>query len=277
MEFSTFSILEKEGQLWVTIDQDNINVVNWSFLEDLNKLADELETDNLVKVVIFQSAQDEVFLAHAAGDSFKDIKKEFPSSLEETRVLYLQKTLERVSRLPQATISKIEGFARGGGHEFALATDMRFAARGKAVFMQNEVGIGFLPFGGGSARLARQVGLGKALEIILSAKDFNADEAEKLGTINKALDANEIDRHVEELANRIAKFPAGGIAAAKKTIYASIDLPMEEALRLETFQMYQSIATPDAGKRIKRLNEKDVANNIELQRNWNTLIMEIQD
>lgn len=235
MEFSTFSILEKRGQLWVTIDQDNINVVGWSFLEDLNKLADELETDNLVKVVVFQSAQDEVFLAHAAGDSFKDIEKEFPSTLKETKVLYLQKTLDRVSRLPQATISKIEGFARGGGHEFALATDMRFAARGKAVFMQNEVGVGFLPFGGGSARLARQVGLGKALEIILSAKDFNADEAEKFGTINKALEANDIDKYVEELANRIAKFPSGGIAAAKKTIYASIDLPMEEALRLEIF------------------------------------------
>ena len=80
MELSTVSVLEKEGQLWVTIDQDNINVVNWSFLQDLNKLADELETDMSVKVVIFQSGQDAVFLAHAAGDSFKDIAKEFPSS-----------------------------------------------------------------------------------------------------------------------------------------------------------------------------------------------------
>jgi len=251
--------------------------VNWAFLEDINKLADNLETDPSIKVVVFQSGQDEVFLAHAAGDSFKDMAKEFPTTPEETTILYLQKTLDRVSKLPQATISKIEGFARGGGLEFALATDMRFAARDKAVFMQNEVGVGFLPFGGGSARLARQVGLGKALEMILSARDFSADEAERLGSINKALDKNEIGEYVETLAKRIAKFPAGGIAAAKKAIYASIDLPIEEALKQETFQMYQTIATPDAGKRVKRLNEMNVGNNIELQRTWNTLIMEIQD
>lgn len=180
-------------------------MVNWSFLEDLNALAEGLEKDASVKVVVFQSGQKEVFLAHAAGDSFKDMARIIPASRNETKQLFLQSTLQRVSELPQVTISKIEGFARGGGHEFALATDMRFAARGRAVFMQNEVAVGFLPFGGGSSRLARQVGLGKALEIILSVKDFDADQAEKYGTINKALDADAIDGYVATLARLVMR------------------------------------------------------------------------
>ena len=103
---------------------------------------------------------------------------------EEVEILDLQRVLQRISRLPQATIAKVEGFARGGGHEFMLACDMRFAARGKAKFMQMEVGMGILPCGGGASRMARQVGLGRALEIILSARDFDADRAQEYGTIN---------------------------------------------------------------------------------------------
>lgn len=84
-------------------------------------------------------------------------------SRDEVELLYLQTTLERISRLPQATIAKIEGFARGGGHEFALGCDMRFAARGKAKFMQMGVGMGILPYSGGASRMAHQAGLGTVL------------------------------------------------------------------------------------------------------------------
>lgn len=217
-EFVTFTTDRSDGQLWVTIDQDNINLANWAFLQDLNSLADKLEGDRSIKVDVFQSGQEEVFLAHAGGDSFQDMARTPPTSREDTKLLHLQSTLQRVSKLPQATISKIEGFVRGDGHEFALATDMRFAARGRAVFMQNEVGVGFLPLGGGSARMARQVGLGRALEIVLSARDFGADEAERFGTINRVLDADEIDAYVSALADRIALFSPDGIAACNPGI-----------------------------------------------------------
>ena len=95
--------------------------------------------------------------------------------------------LERISRLPQATIAKIEGFARGGGHEFALACDMRFAARGKAKFMQMEVAMGILPCGGGASRMARQTGLGRALEIFRIKLDLPA-----LGMPSRPTSANRI-------------------------------------------------------------------------------------
>ena len=156
-------------------------------------------------------------------------------SRDEVELLDLQSTLERISQLPQATIAKIEGFARGGGHEFALACDMRFAARGKARFMQMEVGMGILPCGGGASRMARQVGLGRALEIILGAQDFDADQAEAYGTINKAFDPEEIGPFVEALAKRIALFPAESIEACKRAVYASIDMPIDQALKEEAY------------------------------------------
>ena len=96
---------------------------------------------------------------------------------------------------------------------------MRFAARGKAKFMQMEVGMGILPCGGGASRMARQVGLGRALEIVLGARDFDADQAEAYGTVNRALDADEIGPFVEDLAKRIALWPSESINATKQAVY----------------------------------------------------------
>ncbi len=190
-------------------------------LADLNNLAQALQAEGTVKVVVFQSAHPEIFVAHADIEFLKDMSGKAVSR-NEVKLLDLQVVLERISKLPQATIAKIEGFARGGGHEFALACDMRFAPRGKAKFMQMEVGMGILPCGGAS-RMARQVGLGRALEIVLGARDFDADEAERVGTKNRALDADEIGPFVEDLAKRIAPWPSESINATKQAVHESID------------------------------------------------------
>jgi len=184
--FKTFNAVEDDGVLAVTIDFPPVNVQGQAMLEDLNSLAMRLERDRETKVVVFQSAHPEIWVCHYDTELLKDMSSEAVSR-EEAKLLDLQSVLERISRVPQATIAKLEGFARGGGHEFALACDMRFAARGKYKFMQMEVGMGILPCGGGASRMARQVGLGRALEIILSARDFDADEAEAYGTVNSML------------------------------------------------------------------------------------------
>jgi enoyl-CoA hydratase/carnithine racemase len=198
-------------------------------------------------------------------------------SRDDVQLLDLQSVLERISKLPQATIAKLEGYARGGGHEFALACDMRFAARGKFKFMQMEVGMGILPCGGGASRMARQVGLGRALEIILSARDFNADEAEAYGTINKALDPDEIGEYVDALAKRIAKFPAESINACKQAVYESIDKPINDALKAEAYWLYQATCKTPAIKRFTIADEKGMEHDMENQRNWNDLVMQVQD
>lgn len=275
-DFETFKAVKNESVLTVTFDYPPVNIQGIPMLDDLNSLAEELEGDRSVKVVVFESAHPEIFVAHADTNFLKDMSTEEVSH-DEVELLYIQTTLDRISKLPQATIAKIEGFARGGGHEFVLACDMRFAARGKAKFMQMEVGMGILPCGGGSSRMARQAGLGRALEIILSVRDFNADEAEAYGTINKALDPDEIGPYVDNLASRIANFPAESIESCKRAVYASIDLPIEEALKEEAYWLYQATSKTPAIKRFQIADDTGFQNDIENQRNFEDGVIAIQE
>ena len=210
--FTTFKVKVENVIAWVTFDYPPVNIQGLPMLADLDMLSQKLEADREIKVVVFQSANPEIFVAHADTEFLKDMSGTAVSR-DEVKLLDLQRVLERVSRLPQATIAKIEGFARGGGHEFALACDMRFAARGKAKFMQMEVAMGILPCGGGASRMARQTGLGRALEIILGAQDFDADQAEAYGTVNRALEPEEIGPFVDALAKRIALWTPESINA----------------------------------------------------------------
>ncbi len=274
--YTTFTAESKDGILWVTIDYPPVNLQGQEMLADLNTLCLRLERDRDIKVVVFQSAHPEIWVCHYDTNLLKDMATQAVSR-DEAKLLDLQSVLERVSRLPQATIAKLEGFARGGGHEFALACDMRFAARGKFKFMQMEVGMGILPCGGGASRMARQTGLGRALEIILSARDFDADEAEAYGTINRALDPDEIGPYVETLAKRIARFPAESINACKQTVYESIDKPIDEALKAEAYWLYQATSNTPAIKRFTIADDKDMQRDMDNQRNWNDLVMNVQE
>ncbi|MBE9043600.1 enoyl-CoA hydratase/isomerase family protein [Pleurocapsales cyanobacterium LEGE 10410] len=274
--FITFNVETENAIAWVTFDYPPVNVQGLPMLADLNSLALLLERDREVKVVVFQSAHPEIWVCHYDTNLLKDMSMEAVSR-EEAKLLDLQSVLERISKLPQATIAKLEGFARGGGHEFALACDMRFAARGKFKFMQMEVGMGILPCGGGASRMARQVGLGRALEIILSARDFDADEAEAYGTINKALEPDEIGPYVDELAKRIAKFPAESINACKQAVYESIDKPIEEALKAEAYWLYQATNKTPAVKRFQIADDKGLQYDLENQRNWEQLVINVQE
>lgn len=260
--FTTFKAEQVEGILTVTFDYPPVNIQGIPMIEDLDRLAATLEGDRSIKVVVFQSAHPEIFIAHADTNFLKDMSTTAVPR-EEVQLLDLQKVLQRISTVPQATIAKIEGFARGGGHEFVLACDMRFATRGKAKFMQMEVGMGILPCGGGASRMARQVGLGRALEIILSARDYDADQAEAYGTINRALDADKIGPFVNELAKRMSQFPAGSIEACKRAVYASIDLPIGEALKVETYWLYQATSKTPAIKRFTMADETGFQNDLD--------------
>ncbi|ASM51053.1 hypothetical protein PESP_a3202 [Pseudoalteromonas espejiana DSM 9414] len=274
--FTTFNTIADNGILTVTFDYAPVNVQGLPMLADLTMLAQKLEADKQIKVVVFQSAHPEIFVSHADTEFLKDMSdKAVPRN--EVKLLDLQVVLERISKLPQATIAKIEGFARGGGHEFALACDMRFAARGKAKFMQMEVGMGILPCGGGASRMARQTGLGRALEIVLSADDFDADQAEFYGTVNRALNPDEIGPYVDKLAKRIALWPSESINATKQAVYESIDLPIQEALRAEAYWLYQATSQTPALRRFKYADEQGAEYSMENQRNWPDMVVSIQD
>ncbi len=274
--FTTFTVDVAEAIATVNFNFGSVNVQGQEMLADLNSLAMRLERDRDVKVVVFQSANPEIWVCHYDTELLKDMSTE-AASRDEAQLLDLQSVCERISKVPQATIAKLEGFARGGGHELALALDMRFAARGKYKFMQMEVGMGILPCGGGASRMARQTGLGKALEIILSANDYDAEDAERFGTINRALDPDEIGPFVDALAARISKFPAESINACKQMVYESIDKPIDQALKAEAYWLYQATSKTPAVKRFTIADEQGLEHDIENQRNWGQLVMNVQD
>ena len=275
--FSTFKAEQSEGILTVTFDYPPVNVQGAPMLADLNTLAMRLERDRDTKVVVFQSAHPEIWVSHYDTDLLQHLSTEAVSR-DEVELLDLQAVLERISKVPQATIAKLEGFARGGGHEFALACDMRFAARGKFKFMQMEVGMGILPCGGGASRMARQVGLGRALEIILSARDFTADEAEAYGTINKAPGPGR-DRSLRgRLGQAHCQVPGRvhqRLQASGLRVHATN--PSTKLSRRRPIGSSRPPARPRPSSASPSPRKKGMEHDMENQRNWNDLVMQVQD
>jgi len=150
---------------------------------------------------------------------------------------------ERFRNMPKVTIAKIEGRARGGGSEIALAVDMCFAAIDKAIFGHPEVAVGLVPGGGATQRLPRLVGRGRALEVLLGCNDLSAELAERYGYINRALPADELTPFVEKLAHRIASFPAHAIAHAKAAVDTGAFGSMAEGLLVEAHESDLSVAS----------------------------------
>jgi enoyl-CoA hydratase/carnithine racemase len=233
------------GVAFVTIDNGPINLLDMALIGDLDRAGRELEADAGVKVVVLQSANPDFFIAHADVNLIQAMPAKAPPREEKLGQFYAM--LDRFRTMPKATIAKIEGRCRGGGSEVVLACDMRFAALGKAALGQPEVGVGIIPGGGGTVRLPRLVGRGRALEIILGSGDFRADVAERYGYVNRALPAAEITYFVNSLAYRIATFPAETIALAKQAV-AMNDTGIEDALVREE-QLFLQAAHTDGAKR----------------------------
>lgn len=209
------------GIAWVTISAPPMNLMGGELMGALHGLVEALERDEATRVVVLRSADPDFFMAHGDVELIAAVP-EAPVP-EATELNFVHQLLERFRRLPQVTIAQVEGYARGGGSELALACDMRFAARGKAVFGQPEIALGILPGAGGTARLARLVGRARASEIILGGDDFSADEAERYGWINRALPPDELPDFVARLARRIASFPALALREAKQAIQSVTD------------------------------------------------------
>jgi len=159
--------------------------------------------------------------------------------------------------MPKVSIAKIEGIARGGGSEFLLALDMRFGAIGKAIVGQPEIVVGIIPGGGGTQRLPRLMGRSRAMEAILGGIDFPAELAEKYGYINRAFPPDELTSYVEDLAYRIASFPAESIAIAKKAVLTALEQPIVEGLLEEMYLFGQSCALPAAKERMNWFLQRD--------------------
>jgi enoyl-CoA hydratase/carnithine racemase len=237
----------------VTFNHPPLNIFGPETIPQLNEIVTSLETDEDVKVVIFDSAIEGFFLTHY----------DFLAKLEDTTGLPpgptglqpLPDTLVRLSRAPVVSIASIRGRATGVGSELALACDMRFASREKAILSQFEVGAGIVPGGGPMARLPRLIGRGRALEVLLGADDIPGDLAERYGYVNRSLPDAELDDFVDSLATRIASFDKRVISGTKHFVDVA-SLPPDYEIAPEWDVCFASIMRPAAQERIKKLMER---------------------
>jgi enoyl-CoA hydratase/carnithine racemase len=247
--YSALRVAAAGGIARVTIDHPPLNLLDAALLDDLDRAGQALAGDDAVRVVVVDSADPEFFIAHA--DVRGMIGRGDAQAQRRARLSRFAELAERWRTMPKATIAVIEGRTRGGGNEFALALDMRFAARETAVLAQPEVGLGIPPGGGATQRLPRLTGRGRALEIVLGGDDFDADTAARYGWVNRALPAAELRPFVDRLAARIAAFPAPAVAAAKAALDAG-EASFEAGLLEEHRLLRRALATPEATAAMER-------------------------
>ena len=252
-DFKCLRVRLDRGVAFVTIDHPPINLLDRELMLEFHYLGKQLEQDNAVKVAVFESANPEFFIAHADVTGIQALAAQPP--LETERPNFIQAMTDRFRTMPKATIAKIEGFARGGGSELALAMDMRFAAKGRAVLSQPEVALGIIPGGGGTQRLPRLMGRSRAMEIVLGCEDFSAELAERYGYVNRALPPEELGPFVERLARRIASFPAEAIAQAKAAVNQAYAATRAE-LTGENQAFDKALRAPEALGRMQRFMER---------------------
>src|SRR5436309_8269451 len=237
----------------VTFNHPPLNIFGPDAIPQLNEIITALETDKHVKVVVFDSAVEGYFLTHY----------NFLARLEDTTSLppgptglqSLPDILVRLSRAPVVSIASIRGRATGVGSELALACDMRFASREKAILSHFEVGAGVVPGGGPMARLPRLMGRGRALEMLLGADDIPGDLAERYGYVNRSFPDSDLDAFVESLATRIASFDKQAIRETKRFVDVA-SLPPDFEIAPEWDVCFASIMRPAAQERIKKLMER---------------------
>ncbi|MCZ4509533.1 enoyl-CoA hydratase/isomerase family protein [Streptomyces sp. ActVer] len=223
----------------ITFANPPVNLIAGETVLRLIEIVGELATDPDIQVVLFDSATPDFFYNHfdlaAAAD--------FPAPEDPDAVPAWTNLVLELSRAPYITIAAIRGRTRGGGNELALALDLRYASREKAIFGQPEVGSGLLPGGGGTERLPRAIGRDRALEAILTSDDYDADTAERWGWVTRALPDSELDAFVGTVAARLASFDRTSLASAKAQINRA-SLPPDADLVAAYGEFTRSLTLP---------------------------------
>jgi enoyl-CoA hydratase/carnithine racemase len=262
-------VIEETSAYWrVLFENPPFNIVDATIFEGLQDLLARMDASPSLRVVVFESANPEFYLAHfdLTGKTGNITTAVGPSGLP-----ILMDTFVRLTKSPVVSIAKIRECVRGVSSEFVLACDMRFASRENTLLGQPEVGVGVNPGGGGTECLPLLVGRGRALEIVLGANDFDGDTAERYGYINRALPDAELDGFVDLLARRIASFDRRPIAAAKNLIN-QVSLPYADRL-LDALNAFQTALTwPETQQRIQALLKRGLQQEGNFENRWPALL-----
>ena len=258
-------VIEETPAYWrVVFDYPPFNIADATIFEDLQNLLARMDASPSLRVVVFESANPDFYLAHfdLTGKTGNITTAVGPSGLP-----ILMDTFVRLTRSAVVSIAKIRGCVRGASSEFVLACDMRFASRENTLLGQPEVGVGVNPGGGGTERLPLLVGRGRALEIVLGANDFDGDTAERYGYVNRALPDAELDGFVDALARRIASFDRRPIAAAKNLI-SQVSLPTADRLLDGLNSFLTALTWPETQQRIQALLKRGLQRDSDFEKRW---------
>ncbi|MGQ0464371.1 MAG: enoyl-CoA hydratase/isomerase family protein [Sporichthyaceae bacterium] len=242
---SLFTLEDNGGVLIVTYSSDPLNYLNMASLHELGQLIPVMAQPQY-RAVVFQSRPDEVgFMTHfSVEEIYEIIKAPETSRYSADAVRGFKVLIDQIVALPKVTIAAMNGDTMGGGHELALACDLRIGEIGDYRYGQPEVRLGIIPGAGGSQRLSRLIGLGKALDIILRGRAVTPEEAQSLG-ITTELVADAPARALE-IAREIATFPPMGVAKAKASIYKGFETDLQSGLEMESLFWQEAMQSDDA-------------------------------
>jgi enoyl-CoA hydratase/carnithine racemase len=266
-------VKETPGYWRIVFDYPPFNIMNGPMFQSLQDLLVRMDASPDLRVVVFESAIPDFFLAHfdLTGNLGNVMTAVGLSGLP-----ILLDTFVRLTTSPVVSIARIRGCVRGASSEFVLACDMRFASRENTRLGQPEVAVGLHPGGGGAERLPHLVGRGRALEIVLSGNDFDGDTAERYGYINRALPDVDLDSFVDALARRIASFDRRAITAAKNLVN-QVSLPSAGRLldALSSFQI--ALTWGEAQQRVGALLTRGLQRDPDFERNWPEVLGALRD
>ncbi|WP_416263691.1 enoyl-CoA hydratase/isomerase family protein [Curtobacterium flaccumfaciens pv. flaccumfaciens] len=263
--YEQLRITKTTDALWrVAFRNPPINLIGPEMVVELRSLLDELESNDQVAVVLFESDDPEFFLAHWDIAADPALVNDLPAG--PTGAHPWVDILTRLSRLPLITVSAIRGRARGAGSEFALASDIRFASRERAILAQFEMGTGAVAGGGPSTRLPRLVGRGRALEILVSAADFDGDLAERYGYVNRSIPDVDFDEFVTAFVERVSAFDVRALQEVKAFVN-SVSLPPEDEFPPQMAAFWASVSRPETQNRAQQMFAIGLQERGETERN----------
>lgn len=244
-DYPHLTVTVRDGVATVLIDNPPINLMTSGLFRSLAKVSVDLSNDDDVRVVVLRSANPEFFIAHFDVAAIL----EFPTdgeAVEEPELGGFDRMCEAYRTMDKVTIAELRGRVGGGGAELSSACDMRFGDLETFRWNQMEVPLGILPGGGGTQRIPRLIGIGRAMEVVLGADDVDAETAERWGFLNRAMSGDSLSAYVDAVATRIASFPSAAVREAKRAVNASVERSLDEGLKYESYLFQVLLRDADA-------------------------------
>lgn len=252
MDYKNILFSLEEGVATITFNRPKaLNAMNSETMCELMDAVNACKADEAIKAVILTGTGEKAFVAGADIAQMQNFRPQETVSFMELG----HETLRQMETMPKPVIAAVNGFALGGGTEISLACDFRFASE-KAVFGQPEILIGIIPGWGGTQRLARIIGIGRAKELIMSGDQIKAQRAYEIGLVNRIFSPEELIPETQKFARKLAGMPAFALKMAKHSINFGYDLALDNACRLEVECCAQCFSTDDQKEGMSAFLEK---------------------